>query len=578
MPPRLTKRWVLHDTIPSEVDLSLQSQGIQYPSFRQILYGRGILDGHQALAYLEGKVEEGQDDPYLLKDMQDTAKRLQWAIKQGELIAVYGDFDVDGVTATALLTQALRRFGAQVIPYIPDRFEEGYGLNVTALETLAGQNVRLVVTVDCGIRSPEEATHAEKLGIDLIISDHHQPSAEIPNAYAVICPKQEGDTYPFKDLAGVGIAYKIAQALGMLMPEAGVRVDEFLDLVALGTVADVAPLVGENRSLVQRGLEVMRQCTADSRPGLLSLANLARLKIDRVTAGDIAFILGPRLNAAGRVNTARDSLDLLMCDNMQDAGLLSQNLDNQNRERQEMTRKTQERAIETFQSSGIGPILFTFHQDYSSGIVGLVASRLVETYYRPAIVGHIEGEYTRASCRSIPEFHITEALDQCSSLLVRHGGHALAAGFTVHNDNVPALVEQLSAIAADKLSSQELCPVLYADRELNLSEIPSKQLLTFIGYLDRLEPTGQGNPEATFISRDLEVINAWTVGAEKQHLRVKIKAGREIFDAIAFRQGHWVNAMPKRIDMLYKCERNEYNGQVSLQLNVRDFRPVSQLE
>jgi single-stranded-DNA-specific exonuclease len=329
---------------------------------------------------------------------------------------------------------------------------------------------------------------------------------------------------------------------------------------------------------VRRGLELMRSRRLMNRPGLYSLANVAGVKIGKLSAGDIAFMLGPRLNAAGRLTTALDSLNLLLCEQMNEAGLLSQNLDNQNRERQEMTRRTQEDAIQMIRAKGTDAILFAFHESYNPGIVGLVASRLVETFYRPAIVGSVDGEYTRASCRSIPEFHITEALDQCSSLLVRHGGHALAAGFTIHNDNIPALMEKLSAIATQQLAERELRPILRADQEIPLGKLRSDYVDTVLHYLDSLQPTGQGNPEAVFISRDLELVRAWTVGSEKQHLRMTVRAGSVTFDAIAFRQGYRAEEMPKQLDILYGFELNEYNGRVSLQLNVRDFRPSGMQE
>ncbi len=570
MLPRLEKRWEIREQIPEDIDQALASYP---PFFRQILYARGVCDERQAQAFLSGEVEN--DDPFLLTDMEETVMRLLWAIKQHERIAVYGDYDVDGVTATALLTQVLRAYGAEVTPYIPNRFDEGYGLNVEALEALVEQDVRLVITVDCGIRSPREAKRAEELGIDLIISDHHHPGEVLPDAYAVICPKRSDDLYPEKNLSGVGLAYKIAQGLARRRPEAGITAEDWLDLVALGTVADVVPLTGENRSLVRKGLHTMRVRMMKSRPGLYSLANIARVKVAGISAMDIAFMLGPRLNAAGRLKTAIDSLNLLLAESIDEAGLLSQNLDNQNRERQELTRKTQEAVVRLIQAQGVDGILFAFDKEYNSGIVGLVASRLVETYYRPAIVGHEEDGYTRASCRSIPEFHITRALDECADLLERHGGHALAAGFTARSEHIPELVSRLQAIAARELAGLELRPVLRADLEIPLEKLRAGYVETVLNYLDKLQPTGQGNPEAVFVSRNLEVVRAWTVGNEKQHLRLKVRAGNIFYDAIAFRLGHMAESMAKNIDLMYVLEKNEYNGVESLQLNVRDIRPAS---
>jgi single-stranded-DNA-specific exonuclease len=560
MLPRLQKRWEIRESLPAGVDQALAGYP---PFFRQILYARGVQDDLMAGAYLYGQA--GNDDPFQLTDMQTGVDRLLWAIDHQESIAVYGDYDVDGVTATALLTQVLRQYGARVTPYIPNRFEEGYGLNVEALEGLAADGVQVVVTVDCGIRSPGEAARAAELGIDLLICDHHHPGDVLPDAWSVICPKRPEDQYPDKDLAGVGLAYKIAQAMAARRPEAGVNPEAWLDLVALGTVADVVPLRGENRVLVRRGLE---QMSRSSRTGLISLANVAGIRLQKASAGDIGFVLGPRLNAAGRLDTARDSLQLLMCEDIMEAGRLAQKLDNQNRQRQELTRQMQEEAIRLAQSVGAEDILFAFSPNFNPGVVGLAASRLVDTYYRPAVVGEVGPETTRASCRSIPEFHITDALDECKDLLVRHGGHALAAGFTVRNENVPELIERLRAVAARKLGGLELRPVLRADLEIPLCDLRAE----FLRFLDMLQPTGQDNAEALFVSRGLQVVRYKPVGSEGQHLRLTVRDGSIYYDGIAFRQGYRAKEMPGRVDVLFAFEKNEFNGRESLQLNIRDFK------
>lgn len=562
MLPRPNKRWVIHERIPQEVDDSLS----RYPAFfRQILYSRGIQDEIQARFFLDCTEEPGS--PFQLDGMEDTVNRLLWAARRGEPVVVYGDYDVDGVTATALLVQVLRRYGADVTPYIPNRYEEGYGLNVEALKTLHDQGAQVVITVDCGIRSLEEVAYARTIDLDLIVSDHHHPGSELPDAYAVICPKREGCRYPFMDLSGVGIAYKIAQALEERCPEAGVSADEWLDLVALGTVADIVPLKGENRVLVRKGLQKLRQ---GARPGLASLAAVAGVKTPRITAGDIGFMLGPRLNASGRLDTAMNSLNLLLASDFAETGLLAQQLDNQNRERQEKTRRIQEEAIRMSGAAEAAEILFAFDPSFSSGIVGLAASRLVDAFYRPAIVGEQGPEFTRASCRSIPEFHITRALDEVSDLLVRHGGHALAAGFTVRTEHLPVLIERLRAIAQRELGDKDLQPELRADLELPLSELHPG----FLPYLDLLQPTGQSNSEAIFVSRDVRVVRARPVGADNHHLKLSLTDGKIIYDAIAFRQGHRAEKLPERLDVMYLFEKNEFNGRESLQLNIRDLKPA----
>jgi len=452
--------------------------------------------------------------------------------------------------------------------YIPNRFDEGYGLNSEALHELAGRGVDLVITVDCGIRSPREAELAAQLGLDLIVTDHHHPGPELPLAVAVICHKQDGDGYPDKALAGVGLAYKLAEALLQRKPLNGRQVEDWLDLVALGTVSDVVPLLGENRRLARMGLARLRQCR---RQGVLSLAGASGLHdLSQVTAGDIGFVLGPRLNAAGRMDTALDSLRLLLERDPQRSGLMAQKLDSQNRERQKQTAIIQEAATSMAQEAEEEDILFAFSDSFSSGLVGLAASRLVDTYYRPAVVGHIDEEgYARASCRSIPEFHITQALDECRELLVRHGGHSVAAGFTVQLDRLDELKERLAEIAQRELGGRDLAPVLHADAEIQLDALSPD----LFGYLDLLEPTGQANSVARFVSRNVRVVRSRTVGADAQHLKLTLSGGRVYFDAIAFRQGHWVGKLPESIDILYTFERNVYNGNVTMQLNIKDLRP-----
>lgn len=562
MPPEISKRWIIPDPVPAQVDKAL---AMYSPLMRQMLYNRGYSDAVAAMRFLEGRVE--RSDPFVLKDMDPAVDRLLWAVEHGERVAVYGDYDVDGVTATALMVDVLRALGGQVEAYIPNRFDEGYGLNNDALDVLAAQGVQVALTVDCGIRSLREAEHAKTLGIDLIISDHHHPRDGLPEAYAVVCPKQEGDEYPDKNLAGVGLAYKIAQALFQRRPVDGNMAADWLDLVALGTIADIVPLVGENRMLVKAGLAQMR---LGRRQGLLSLVQAAGLHLASLNAGDISFGLAPRLNASGRLESALASYELLTTRDLMTAGFLSQKLDDQNRERQKLTQEMQAEAERQIQGAPFESMLFAFDPQFNPGVVGLVAAKLTESYYRPAIVGTVGEDFTRASCRSIQEFHITRALDECADLMEHHGGHALAAGFTIRTDRLGELVERLSAIAQRELAELDLRPAMRADLEILLRDLRPD----FIGDLEQLQPTGAGNPEAVFVSRGLKVVRSKPVGLDGKHLKLAVSDGRITYDAIAFRQGHWWEKMPERIDILYQFEKNVYNGRESLQLNVRDLKPT----
>jgi len=566
---RISNRWMLGSKITPEADRAL---GEFPPAVRQVLFNRGYSSPEAAHTFFEAGVPF-DNDPYRIKGMSEAVNRIEYAIQNQEMIAVYGDYDVDGVTATALLVQALSVLKARVQEYIPNRFEEGYGLNNDALAALQEQGVRLVITVDCGIRSLSEAQYARSIGLDLIITDHHQPLNGTPDALAVICPKQEGDTYPDKDLAGVGLAYKLTQALFQRFQPAEVKAEFFLDLVALGTVADLAPLVNENRALVRQGLERIRY---PRRQGLFSLIHVAGLEASKIVASNIGYGLGPRLNAAGRLDSALNAYQLLVTNDHIKAGMIAQELDAQNQERQRITRdiieQSQQMALKEPSDSFL---IFVVDPTFNPGVVGLAASRLSELYYRPAIVGSQGEQTTRCSCRSIREFDITRALDQCADLLVRHGGHASAAGLTVANEHLPMLIERLQKIAEQELAGRDLRPLLSADAEVKLVEL-NAQLFNLLQYF---QPTGYGNPDPVFIARNLRVLRPRVIGKEANHLRFSVESGGIVFDAIAFRQAHWQEIWKDKaiapIDILFTFEKNEYNGNTTFQLNVRDIRQTN---
>lgn len=531
----------------------------------QILYNRKLTDEAHIQAFLEGRYTE-TDDPFLLPDMEAAVARIEQAIERDERIVVYGDFDADGVTSTVLLVEALRGLGMrrdQAQPYIPDRVDEGYGLNSAALQALREKGADLVISVDCGIRALHEVAMAREIGLDMIITDHHSLGRQLPDALAVINPKHPESTYPEKMLAGVGIAFKLAQALRRAMPQrARFEEEALLDLVALGTVADLAPLQAENRRLVIEGLEVIN---SGRRPGIAALAQVARLKPGSITAEHIGFGLGPRINAAGRLAHAYDAAKLLASNNMMMAGRYAQNLNTLNYERRKLTKKLSEQA--EAQVSDDAPILIAAHPDFISGIVGLVASRLAEKHYRPAIVMEKGEEESRGSCRSIPEFHITEALDEVADVLERHGGHSQAAGFTVRNENLPAFEERLTEVAAERLDGLELRPTIEIDAEMDLQDID----WALLGHLEKLEPTGEANATPVFVSRDVQVYSHRAVG-DGSHLKLDVGDGRCKFGCIAFRQGAWASALPERVDLVYTLGINEWNGRRDIQLVVKDIQ------
>ncbi len=544
-----------------------------HPITVQVLYNRGITDPTGVTAFFNG--ESGADNPFDLQDMATAVTRLRRALRNGESIAVYGDFDADGVTATALLVQTLRALGGDVRPYIPHRVDEGYGLHKETLTQLARDGVRVIVTVDCGVRSVEEIAHANREGLDVIITDHHSIGEKLPDAVAIIDPKRSCNNYSFNELAGVGVAFKLAQALlrshrQTPVTDQAIRLEEadLLDLVALGTVTDLVPLLGENRTLVRKGLERINRM---ERPGIEALCRQSGLKDGQINTSSIGYALGPRLNAAGRMGHAKVAYQLLETRYPGEAERLAEALDQLNRERRQLTSDTQEQARRlALTATDEATLLFAAAPDFQAGIVGLVASRLVDEFYCPAVVVEVGKEFSRGSARSIPEFHVTRALDQCTDMLVRHGGHAAAAGFTVATENLDKLAAKLQALATEQLSSVELVPVLNVDVETPLSQM-SWELQQ---ELDRLEPCGYANPHPLFLSRNVRVQNSRTVGTGGRHLKLALFDGRITWDAIAFRQGEWIDKLSDRVDIVYHLEINDWRGQRHLQLNVQDIRPA----
>jgi len=577
------KRWNIAPTIPSAI---LNRLSGYHPVMAQVLYNRGQDTPDKARAFLDGSGL--LHDPFALSGMAQAVGRIRQAIKRSERIAVYGDFDADGVTSTALLVQALKALGAQVEPYIPHRIDEGYGLHVEALDTLKRKGAGLVITVDCGIRSVQEVRYARSIGLDLIVTDHHSVGEQRPDdAVAVINPKldtrlrlEEGraNGYPEDMLAGVGVAYKLAEALFRATEKNDrrpptIQLEDLLDLVALGTVADLAPLDRlENRELVRRGLKVLSDAR---RPGVYELMNVAGVKPEQCSAMSIGFTLGPRINAAGRLDSAMIAYELLTTVDIVRAGQLAQQLQALNVERQQLTAEAVEIARElAFEADEDVPLIFAHSPEFRPGIVGLVAGRLCEEFYRPAIVvqqGEVEA---RGSCRSIGEFDITAALDECADLLVRHGGHAQAAGFTVLNENLPLLRERLMAIAADKIGGRDLRPTLEIDAEVR----PEALTDTLAAELRRLEPTGARNDAPLFAARGLRVTEARRVGQDGKHLRLRFANGPHTIDGIAFRLGDWVDRLEPAMDVAFRLELNEWNGRVRPQLNVQDLRAPGQLD
>lgn len=559
----LDKIWKLPDPVP---DGYLRDMNDFRQIERQVLYRRGIKERSQAQQFLAGDYLE-DNDPFTLLQMERAANRISRAIEAKESIVIYADYDADGVSSSALLYTGIKNQGGLVRTYFPDRFSEGYGLNLAAVENLASEGCSLLITVDCGIRAEQEALRAKQLGIDLIITDHHFPGERLPEAYALVNPRQPGDEYPFKGLAGVGVAYKVMQAVRQV--QAAPEDESELELVAIGTVADLVPLVGENRVLVRRGLEQLNQT---EKPGIQNLIDVSGRQPGAINATAIGFGLGPRINAAGRLKNARLAFDLLVTDDQQEAKSLAEQLDRINRERQDMMNAVVERAFSAYEGlAAPGNVIFDFDESYHEGVIGLAASKLTEAFYRPTIVGHLKDDLITASARSIPGFHITRALEHASQLLEKFGGHSAAAGLRVRNENVQELVAILEGVFEEEMAGVELRPILEIDGITTFDELDERMLR----FHDKLAPFGVHNQRPIFVSKNVHVLRKRTVGSEGRHLKLTLKQSGKPFDAIAFQMGDRISAMESEIDVAYQLERNHYLGYVTLQLNIADFRKAA---
>lgn len=556
-------RWNLLPPIPT--DHPINSCGFSGLT-AQLLYNRGLTEPSQIEQFLKAD-NRLSGDPMLIPDMHQAVARTYRALLSGESIAVYGDFDADGITGTALLTQALEALGGNVTPYIPHRLKEGHGLNFNALEQLRRQGVNLVITVDCGITGISQAARAKKKGLDIIITDHHTPLDELPQADAAIDPKRADSEYPFTELAGVGVGFKFIQALYRSMGREE-QANDFLDLVALGTMADMMPLLGENRYLVKQGLKLMN---SQSRPGVREMTSLAGIGAGSITAEDISWIIAPRLNATGRLEHALSSYQLMVTDSTEEAREIAVKLEEKNAERQKLTGKALAKAREQILDRGIAPILIASDGDYPAGIVGLVAGRLTDEFYRPSIVIKTSDSYSTGSCRSIPEFNIIQALNKCRDLFSRFGGHARAAGFTLPTRNLPALEQQLLQMATEELEGVDLRPRIDIDAQTTLYHIGGDTYRT----IQELAPFGQGNPVPVFLSRGVEIADCQSMGNNGEHLRLKLKQKGVTWDAVAFRLGDHPAEVHSSIDIVYNLKLEQWCGRERLRLNILDFAAPS---
>lgn len=527
----------------------------------------------EALAFMEGGEEVGHD-PFLLMGMAEAVPRIRKAIQEEEHILVYGDYDADGVSSTALMIYLLRYLGASFDIYIPHRANEGYGLHNHALDWALQQAVSLVITVDTGISAYHQIAYAKELGMDVIVTDHHEPPERLPEAYALINPKLPGCPYPFKGLAGVGVAYKLAQALlGGDVPE------EWCEIAAIGTVADLMPLLDENRRIVRRGLASMRQSPF---PGIRALLGVSGITMSTVSAVNIAFGMAPRINASGRLDHAGRAVTLLTTEQSEEAEQLAGELDLLNKERQMVVERIVEEATAKLErqiaDDGLPHIIVLAGQGWNVGVVGIVASKLLERYYRPVIILDIHPEtgMCKGSARSIPGLDIYAALLSCAGTMDHFGGHPAAAGMSLHQDKLAEFTAGLNEYAAGVLTPEHLIPVTPADGEVDLAELSLQAALE----LERLAPFGMANPLPKFIVRGATVKETRKMGQDGKHLKLVLQQEKGTIEAVAFGKGPLAMLLPggTQVDVLAELSVNEWNGSRKPQLMIQDLSvPTIQL-
>jgi single-stranded-DNA-specific exonuclease len=572
---RLRKKWVLRQHDENQARDLAASLGVS-PIVAGLLISRGHGDPNSARVFLNPSLEQ-LHDPFLMLGMSEAVSRLARAIDNQEPILIYGDYDVDGTTGTAVLLRALRMLGATAGYHVPHRFTEGYGIQQAGLEKAASEGYKLVVSVDCGIRAHEPLHWARANGLDIIITDHHLPDEDegAPPALAVLNPNQHGCEYPDKNLAGVGVAFKLVHALFRERSKEQV-VPGFLKMVAIGTVADVARLVGENRAIVALGLSDLPRAVNH---GLRALIDIAGCGEDgEMTAYDLGFRIGPRINAAGRMDAASAVVDLFNAKDGEEARRLAEHLDTRNRERMDAQREIFNRALEEFESAAERDeqthAAVIAGDGWHRGVIGLAASKIAERLNRPCVVISLEGDVGHGSARSIEAYHLFDGLTACRDLLEKFGGHSHAAGLAIQRARIPEFRRRLNEHAASCLTDEELVPSLAIDAEVS----PRALGFELSQDLRTLEPFGAGNPRPVFVTRGVRVLSEPQI-IKEQHLKLRVAGDdNRPFEAIWWRGVEEVEQLPQRsqrLDLAYEFETNRWNGDIRLQLNVRDLKMVN---
>jgi len=565
--PKLLE-WVL----ASEPDPALVKElgdGTGIPTtILKILINRNHDSLEKIESFLHPKLSDLRD-PFEMQGMQGGIDRVTRALFDNEKIMIYGDYDVDGITATSLLYMVLNKLGAQVDFYLPNRLVEGYGLSSKGIDKAKSKGVSLIITVDTGITAVEEVEYARSQGIEVVVTDHHEPGFALPKSVAIIDPKQDACNYG-GDLAGVGVAFKFAQALYSNLNQNEQELEEHLDLVALGTSADIVPLVGENRILTKYGI---RQIARTTKPGLKSLAFISGLMGKDISTGQVVFILAPRINALGRLGDAQQAIRLLSTKDERVAAQIARKLDDENKRRKEIDEQTLREALD--QMSQLVDLendraIVLAAEGWHQGVIGIVASRLVERYHLPTVMVSLNSGVGKGSARSIPGFHLCEALKECEHLLIKYGGHKYAAGLSIESKNIEEFRELFKEVSKKFLSQEDVTPKLYIDHELELSAINDDLLKT----IESFSPFGPQNLRPLFLTRNCEVVGQpYTVG--HNHLKMRVRKGNGSFEVIGYGFGDMAQVISDKgcmVDIVYTIEYNTYNNMTRIQIRLRDIK------
>lgn len=539
-------------------------------TYATLLANRGFTSSADVQKFLEPSLDSLLD-AFTMRDMDRAAARIWRAIDERESILVYGDYDVDGITATSLLTAAIARLGGKVSYFIPDRIRDGYGFSVRGVDVAKKRRIRLVITADCGITATNEVRLAKQHGIDVIVTDHHEPLGVLPEADAVLNPKRKDCPYAFKELAGVGVVLKLVQGLAQYRPGSlpSDFVNEHLDLVALGTIADVVPLRGENRIFAKLGLD--RICDT-TKPGIVALKEVAGLRAKRVESGHVAYILAPRINAAGRLGNAESGVRLLLSTEINEAITIAESLEEDNTMRKKIDESTLEEALDQLNGMGpeLPPAIVLWSDRWHPGVLGIVASRLMERYHRPTILIASDHDEGKGSGRSIPGFDVCQALQECRDHLIGFGGHSYAAGLTIRADRLHAFREQLCGVVSSRLTADDYVPKLAIDGPLLLEECNE----SLCQFLDRLSPFGIGNTEPLFVAENIQIAGSPSV-VSRNHLKLNVRQNGRELECIGFGMGHLagpIQSEPGRVCIAFVPTINVWQNRSRLQLKLRDVQ------